>query len=558
MATGIRWPVASAHGHARLAVIALAVLAGVPAVQAQTPAAAVAPAAPAARAAPAAPTMAAPAPSPVFAIRAFEVTGDNPLGADETQRVLAPYVRTDANMETLQQATAALEKALAAKGFGLHRVSLPPQEVGATVRLNVVNFRLGKVTIQSKGIYDDGNIRRSLPELREGTSPNFKRLAVQTAITNENPNKQVQVGLREASQPDQIDATIDVKDSRPWSAAVGLSNAGSESTGRDRLTVSGAHSNLFNLDHQFVGAYTTSIQRTEDVKQVGLQYKAPLYGFGMVLGASYTHSDVVGNFGTFSSTGAGDTYGINATWYLHPEGGRRSYVTLSLDDRMFDATVIEGTPVGVDRRSRPVTLGYAARVEADNRVWGYNLDLAANTGNGSHNDLASYQNEDPRITTVHWQALRGGISYAAPFAGNWLWAARGQFQYSSQVLISGEQFGLGGLGSVRGTSEDRPITADKGAFASLEITSPELTAGLRLIGFVDAGWLGNNLPNETTKPGSDSLASMGLGLRYASGPIAASLEYGRLLNGSKVPLSANSASPQRGDDRLYVSVIWRF
>ena len=543
MATGIRLPCASGPARVRLVVIAMAALAGVPLARAQSPAV---------------PAMASAAPSPVFAIRAFEVTGENPLGRDETQRVLAPYVRTDATMDTLQQATGALEKALSAKGFGLHRVSLPPQEVGATVRLNVVNFKLGKVTIRSKGIYDEGNIRRSLPELREGTSPNFKRLAVQTAIANENPNKQVQVGLREADQPDRIDATIEVKDSRPWTAAVGLSNAGSESTGRDRLTVSAAHTNLFNLDHQFVGAYTTSIQRTEDVKQLGLQYKAPLYGLGMVLGAAYTHSDVVGNFGTFSSTGAGDTFGVNATWYLHPEGGRRSYVTLSLDDRLFDATVIDGTPVGVDRRSRPVTLGYAARIEADNRVWGYNLDLAANTGSGRNNDLPSYQNEDPRIATVHWQALRGGISHAASFARDWLWSARGQFQYSPKVLISGEQFGLGGLGSVRGTSEDRPITGDKGAFASLEITTPELAAGLRLIGFVDAGWLGNNQPNETTKPGSDTLASLGLGLRYGNGPFAASLEYGRLLNGSKVPLSANSAAPQRGDDRLYVNVTWRF
>lgn len=550
MATGIRLPRWRTRAQPRWTLVVSAALTISPLVRAQVPATTSVP--------PALPAMAAPAPVPVFAINGFEVTGENPLGLDETRRVLEPYVRSDATLETLQQATAALEKALRDKGFGLHRVALPPQEVGATVRLNVVNFTLGKVIIQSKGLYDDANIRRSLPELREGTSPNFKRLAIQTAIANENPNKQVQVGLREADQPDRIDATIDVKDSRPWSLAVGLSNFGSESTGRDRMTVSAAHTNVFNLDHQFVGAYTTSIQRTQDVKQLGLQYKVPLYGMGMVLGGSYTHSDVVGNFGTFSSTGAGDSYGLSATWYLYPQGGRRSYVTLGLDDKVFDATVIDGTTVGVDRRSRPLTLGYSARIEADNRVWGYNLDLAANAGSGAHNDLASYQNEDPRITTTRWQALRGGLSYATSLATNWLWSARGQFQYSSQVLISGEQFGLGGLGSVRGTSEDRPITGDKGAFASLEITTPELAAGLRAIGFVDAGWLGNNHPNETTKPGSDTLASMGMGLRYANGPLAASLEYGRLLNGSKVPLSANSAAPQRGDDRLYVNVTWRF
>jgi serine protease Do len=63
------------------------------------------------------------------------------------------------------------------------------------------------------------------------------------------------------------------------------------------------------------------------VHQVGLTYKVPLYQLGGVVGASYTKSNVVGNFGAFSSTGAGRTAGISYTWYLPPDGGRRSYDT---------------------------------------------------------------------------------------------------------------------------------------------------------------------------------------------------------------------------------------
>jgi hemolysin activation/secretion protein len=508
--------------------------------------------------APAASPMAAPAPSPVFAIKGFTVTGDNPLDNGDTSRVLAPFLRTDATMDTLQKATAALEAALRDKGFGLHRVVLPPQQISDQVTLNIVKFSVAKVNIDGRSIYDEGNVRRTLPELREGQSPNFKRLAVQTAIANENPNKQIQVGLREADEPDKIEATITLKEQRPWTFAVGVSNAGSESSGRDRLTISGGHTNLFNLDHHFVGAYTTSIQRTSDVKQLGLSYKVPLYAQGSVIGASYTRSDVVGNFGAFTSTGAGHTAGVNYTMYLPPQGGRRSYASIGLDDKLFDATEISGVPVGVDRRSRPVTFGYAARIESDASVWGYNVDLSVNTGSGSHNDLSSYQNEDPRIDTVRWKALRGGINYTAPLARSWLWSARAQFQYSPDVLISGEQFGLGGLGSVRGSSIDRAMTGDKGVSGSVELTTPELGTGLRLLGFLDAGWLGNNSPNGTSKPSSDRLASIGIGLRYFRAPFAASIDYGRLLNSSKVPLTLNSASPQRGDDRFYINLSVRF
>jgi hemolysin activation/secretion protein len=546
-------------GRARSGLLALAIFGAAGSAVAQAQAPVTSDAAPAPTAAPAPPPMPAAAPSPVFTIKGFKVTGDNPLGEGETSQVLAPFLRADATIETLQKATAALEAALRQKGYGLHRVSLPPQEVGDTVQLTIVKFTVSKVHIEGRSIYEEDNVRRTLPELKEGESPNFRTLAIQTAIANENPNKQVQVGLREADDPDKIDATITVKESRPWTFAASLSNAGSKSSGRDRLTLSGGHTNLFNRDHQFVGAYTTSIERTSDVKQLGLSYKVPLYAQGGVIGASYTRSDVVGTFGTFTSTGAGHTLGVNYTLYLPPEGGRRSYVTFGLDDKVFDATIVSGVVVGEDRRSRPISIGYTARTESDAAVWGYNTDLSVNTGSGAHNDLFSYQSEDARVDTVRWKAVRGGIHYTAPLAQTWLWSARAQYQYSPDALISGEQFGLGGLGSVRGTSIDRPVTGDKGVSATVELTTPELMTGLRLLGFIDAGWVGNNAGNgAATKPSSDRLASTGLGLRYVHEPFALSVDYGRLLNSSRVPLASNSASPQRGEDRFYVNLSVRF
>ena len=496
-------------------------------------------------------------PSPGFAIKGFQVTGDNPLDDGETSRVLAPYLRADATIETLQKATAALEAALRERGFGLHRVALPPQEVGDRVTLNIVKFTINRVTMEPLTIYNEANICHSIPELKEGQTPNFRVLAVQTAIANENPNKQIQVGIKEADEPDKIDATVTVKESRPWTFGASLSNAGSASSGRDRFTISGGHTNLFNRDHTFIGAYTTSLERTSDVKQLGLSYKVPLYTLGGVVGANYTRSDVVGNFGTFTSTGAGHTFGVNYTHYLPPDGGRRNYLSLAYDDKLFRASVINDQTIGVDRRSRPLTLGHSSRTETDTAVWGYNVDFAFNTPGGHGNDLESYRAEDPNIDTARWKALRGGASYSGSWRGSWTWSVRGQYQYSPDALISGEQFGLGGQGSVRGTSIERPISGDKGLALTFELTTPELMQGLRLLAFLDAGWLGNNNP-APPKPTSDRLASAGLGMRYGSGNYSLSVDYGQILQGSRVPLTLNSSSPPRGDDRFYVIFSVRF
>ena len=264
-----------------------------------------------------------------------------------------------------------------------------------------------------------------MPELVEGQSPNFQALAVQTSIANESQGKQVQIALKESEIPDQIDARIVVKESQPWNFAASLSNTGAKATGRDRLTLSGGHSNVANLDHQFVGAYTTSIERTSDVQQLGLNYRIPLYRMGGVIGASYTRSNVVGNYGTFSSTGAGQTMGINYSHYLPPDGGYRGYVTLALDDKRFDITKISGTPLAGQqvRRSRPLSLGYSARAESNNALWGYNADLVTNLSGGSGNNLQAYQSEDARIRSARWSALRANANYLSTFGAGWLWGA---------------------------------------------------------------------------------------------------------------------------------------
>jgi hemolysin activation/secretion protein len=102
------------------------------------------------------------------------------------------------------------------------------------------------------------------------------------------------------------------------------------------------HANLFDSDHQLTLAFTTSLERPAAVNQAGLNYRVPLYRLGGVLGASYTQSSVLGDFGSFKSTGTGRTVGINYNHYLPPIGGFRSYLGIALDDKQFDVTQFNG------------------------------------------------------------------------------------------------------------------------------------------------------------------------------------------------------------------------
>ena len=132
-----------------------------------------------------------------------------------------------------------------------------------------------------------------------------------------------------------------------------------------------------------------------------------------------------------------------------------------------------------------------------------------------------------------------------------------QGQWASTSLIAGEQFGLGGVGSLRGAG-DRVLAADSGMGTGLEFTTPMLADGLRGVFFADAGWLRRRQVTHLAQPRTDSAVSLGLGMRYSSGPLAVSLDYARVVKGSRTPLSLNASAPQKGGDKLHLMLSAQF
>jgi hemolysin activation/secretion protein len=504
-------------------------------------------------------------------IQSVDVRGSNPLSADTTRALVAPFLQTPATLDSLAALTTALESALQAAGYSLYKVVLPPQTLGSSLQLEVVRFNLGQVDVRGNQHVDRANVLTSLPELTPGQSPNLQRLALQTRLANAAPHKQVRVGLRESATPDSVDANVTVQDHSPWLFGADMSNTGSTATGKDRITLLASHGNLFNRDHGLSAVWTTSAERPNDVQQWGLSYRIPLYTLGGTLNASLSQSDVTGRFGAFNSTGAGRTTQIGYTQLIPAAGNWTGEWSLNLNDRLFNGAQlhdandhpIAGTTTP-DTRSRSLNLGHAGTVEADGAAWAYNLSAATALSGGRGNDLAAYNNggTNPAITTTHWTALRGNASLQATqlplLPARWTLVLRGEFQASHQALIPGEQFGVGGANSVRGLPE-RSLQGDSGVQTTLELRGPELWPGLNLLGFVDTGWLVNNHPNATTRLESDQVTSTGLGLRWVHpAGLSLNLDYGRVVKGSQLPLANAPSAPRAGDDRLHLGVSMRF
>ena len=95
-------------------------------------------------------------------------------------------------------------------------------------------------------------------------------------------------------------------------------------------------------------------------------------------------------------------------------------------------------------------------------------------------------------------------------------------QYTHDMLVTGEQFGIGGMDSVRGFDE-REVTADYGFRGTTEIYTPDFGgktgisgARVRALAFVDWGGVFriNPAPGELQ---TQHISSTGLGLRLSHG-----------------------------------------
>lgn len=510
----------------------------------------------------------APAPGGVLLeVKRFVVEGDpNPLSQQETDAILARHLGTHKSLATIEAAARALEDAMREKGYSFHRVIVPAQRPAAgELRLRVLRFNLAQLTVTGNQHFASENILRALPGLQPGQSPDVREVSRQLSLANEHPSKRLSIQIKESQQRDHLDAEVKVRDVPAMQTFLGLTghtrdhdNTINKNTGYTRLTIGHQQSNLFDRDHAATVAYTTSPDHLDDVKQIGAFYWLPLYGYHATLNAYYTYSDVdTGSVGvgtqSFDVSGRGEFWGLRGTYALPKFGLVSQNVSLALDDRYFKSDVgFQGTPLPANVvGSRPLSLRYTARHEqAEGGIGGY-IEYVHNLSGARADSDAEYA--IARVgASRNWNAYRYGIDASHSFGGGWNLTGRFRGQYADEALIPGEQFGVGGAGSVRGL-RDREMTGDRGYTFTAELQTPELYAGLTPFAFLDYGSTKFVVPVAGLSS-SNSASSAGVGIKWNW---QRNLEVNAALAGVLDGVSGTSGTPQ-GHVKLHFSAFYRF
>jgi hemolysin activation/secretion protein len=134
-------------------------------------------------------------------------------------------------------------------------------------------------------------------------------------------------------------------------------------------------------------------------------------------------------------------------------------------------------------------------------------------------------------------------------------------QWTKDMLVPGEQFGIGGADSVRGFLE-REVADDSGYRGTVELYSPDFggktgiqNARMRGLVFLDWGHVVRNRPGPA-EIFSQSIGSWGIGIRVAQGTnMAFRIDYAIVLD-PNAPSSLNSHTT--GSTRVHASFSYIF
>lgn len=496
--------------------------------------------------------------SPTFAISRYQVEGNNLLPTAQVERLMAPFAGPGRGFGDVRRAVEALQQAYRDRGYSVVVVQLPEQELEqGVVRVRVIEPRIGKIDVQGNRLFSGGNVRASLPGLREGTTPNIRDISASLKVANTNPAKQTTLALQSAGADDVVDATVRVAEDKPWRLGLTADNTGNAETGRTRLGLLVQHANLWDRDHVASLQYTTSLEQPSKVSVYGVGYHVPLYALGDSMDFFASHSNV--DSGAITAgvldllvSGKGTVAGARYNYSLPQRGDLASTLVFGVDWRAYRNNVeLGGVQLGNDVTVHPLSLTYSGQLALAPGQLAFQLTGVQNIPGGSKGRDEDF-NAQRAGAKASYRLLRYSAGYSQPLAPDWQLRLQLNGQAADQALVPGEQFGAGGVGSVRGF-RDREVAGDSGHFIGAEVETPNwcppgpgLTLQCRAVVFVEAASVSRNnaLAGEA---GRTSIAGAGIGLRFALERSASlQVDYGRVLDGGGIR--------QRGDSRVHVAL----
>lgn len=393
-----------------------------------------------------------------FLVRAIRVTGNTNVTTEEIAPLFASYLGSELGMVELQKIMDAITGLYQQKGFLLTKVYLPPQDiVNNEIEIRVLEGKIGEVKIEAGQYYSTAFVRNHFAEIDLGQRVQHNMFERSLLTLNRYPDLKVGAQLQEGAAFGTADVAIRLEEKRPVHVTLEYNNFGSKVISRDRYGV-GVDFGQFILEGSNLSIRGTVLgSRDMAFSQAG--YIAPVGYKGTRVNLSYAAGDfdLGQELAILNIEMKSRTVGLSVT---HP-CIRKPFFDLvgevGLDIKDFDQTTF-GVTSGSDQ-VRVLKAGVSA--ETTDTLGGRFVsaylhqglnDLLGGMDRHSRFSSRSEAGADGLFTRATVQYVRSYQNIASP---GWLpspvsLVTRGGLQVTSHDLVVGEQYSVGGPGSVRG------------------------------------------------------------------------------------------------------------
>jgi hemolysin activation/secretion protein len=367
------------------------------------------------------------------------------------------------------------------------------------------------------------------------------RLLQDVAALNENPFRRIDLVYERDQEPGLTDIVLRTEDRFPLRVYGGFDNFGTASLGRERVLAGFNYGNLFGLDQQLSYQFTgssdlitgnPSIQGRPDQARFtahSVTYTVPL-SWGDRLTVFGTHAESLPRLAnTFNQLGLSDQVSFRYAIPLARSESGFHEVRIGYDFKSSNNNLeFGGSSVskGVSEIHQAV-LEYSGLLQDRFGTTAPAASLFVSPGGLSRdNSTQAFQigGGGRAGATADYVYGQIGLDRNTPLPAKTSWWAHGVVQRSDASLLASEQFGVGGVGTVRGYDQ-YAVEGDNGWLLSNELRSPSYRLSpmlglasvedqLQLFTFYDIGHV-DSRTFQAGQPQSKTLAGTGVGFRYS-------------------------------------------
>lgn len=428
-----------------------------------------------------------------FDVFEYRVQGATLLPISTVEEAVYPYLGEQKNLEEVERARDALERAYHGAGYLTVLVSIPQQKVDdGVVTLVVTEAPVNRLRVVDSRYFSPADIKAAVPELAEGNVPNFTEMQKQLASLNRTADRRVTPILRAGKTPGTVEVDLKVKDQLPLHGSVELNSRQIPNTTLTRLSANVSWDNLWHRQHSLGLTGLVAPENPDQSKVFSANYTLPAPGGFLALYSVYSRSDVA-SIGALNVLGNGFIMG--ARYILPLPGGDTFFhtATLGVDYKDFGQAINlrEGGSFNTPVTYMPFTAGWDGTWLGERRTTKLGLSVNFHV-RGLVGGEAEFANKRFKAHS-NYIYLRGNFSHTHSLPQGWGATGRASWQIASQPLINNEQSIVGGINTVRGYYEVNAL-GDDSVSGQLEVFTPNYANYLlkqieefRLLAFIDGG-----------------------------------------------------------------------